>query len=45
MRQLVTSYFTTLSPVQKPTLRPVRLLHNALLNIGNKENIVERDLR
>ena len=34
----ITSYYTTFSPVQKPTVRPARLLSNTMLNIG-KTNI------
>ena len=32
---LYTLLFTTLSPIQKPTMRPAYPLSNAMLNIGN----------
>src|SRR5579862_4855405 len=38
MRQLNTSCFTTLPPIQKPTIRTARLLPNAVLNQGSKRN-------
>jgi hypothetical protein len=37
MRQLNTSCFTSLPPIQKPTMRTAHLLPNAMLNQGNKK--------
>ena len=37
MCQLNTLYSTTLSPIQKPTMRPSLPLSNAMLNIGNDQ--------